>query len=184
MCRANLTNPDLYLLKNNLDENGILFTHNGPISQDLITGFANLIKLKLALNTPLTVVMKAIGIFIEQTQNIMHYSADRGPDERFGKGAGICIIGCEDEHYFIMCGNRIEKEMKAGLKTRLDHIIAMNKDELKQYFKEKRKEKPGMNTPGAGLGFIDMARKAYKPIEYAINDIDEKYCFFNLKVTI
>jgi 5'-phosphate synthase pdxT subunit len=40
------------------------------------------------------------------------------------------------------------------------------------------------NPEQKGLGLIDMSRKASQPLEYAIREIDERYCFFSLKATV
>ena len=184
MVWTDINKPNLYHLKNALDQNGILFTYNGPVNQELIREFADLIKMKMELTAPSKVVLKTTVIFIEQIQNIMNYSAEKSTDETFGKGAGVCIIGKETDHYFIMCGNLVENNRKKQLIEKLDKIIKMSRDELKTFYKKQRKKNPAPDSKGAGLGFIDMARKAHKPLEYYFNDIDEKHCFFNLKVTV
>ena len=60
----------------------------------------------------------------------------------------------------------------------------MSADELKIFYKEKLKSKPDMSSNNAGLGLIEMARKASKPIEYRIDDADEKISFFSIKAII
>ena len=60
----------------------------------------------------------------------------------------------------------------------------MDKQELKQYYKQQLKADvpPGSNS--AGLGLIDMARKASRPLEYSIMKLDEAVCFFTLKACV
>ena len=62
----------------------------------------------------------------------------------------------------------------------------MDKDELKKYYKKQRREEAKEeNSKGAGLGFIEMARRASSPIEYDILPAAEqgKY-FFVVNVVI
>ena len=60
----------------------------------------------------------------------------------------------------------------------------MDKQELKQYYKQQLKADvpPGSNS--AGLGLIDMARKASRPLEYSIMKLDQAVCFFTLKACV
>jgi hypothetical protein len=53
------------------------------------------------------------------------------------------------------------------LASRIEPLNRMNKDELKAAYKEQLKKARGSDCPSAGLGLIDMARKASAPIEYA-----------------
>ena len=56
--------------------------------------------------------------------------------------------------------------------------------ELKAFYKEQRRLGPDDESKGAGLGFIDMARKASEPIAYQIIDAGNGAAFFTLKVII
>jgi hypothetical protein len=58
----------------------------------------------------------------------------------------------------------------------------MSRDELKVYYKECRKKKKTDSVKGAGLGFIDMARKSSRPLDYSITPIDGENSFFTMKV--
>ena len=37
---------------------------------------------------------------------------------------------------------------------------------------------------GAGLGFIEMAKKSSEPIEYVFQNIDNTHSFFTIRITI
>ena len=43
---------------------------------------------------------------------------------------------------------------------------------------------PEEGSKGAGLGFMEIARRASKPIEFDFTEIDANYVFFALKATI
>ena len=40
------------------------------------------------------------------------------------------------------------------------------------------------SATGAGLGLIDMARKATAPLEYSLHAIDDGLSFFSLRVAV
>jgi hypothetical protein len=66
----------------------------------------------------------------------------------------------------------------------IDNINSLNQDELKQLHKEKMRETAISDKGGAGLGFIDIARKTGNQLEYHFEPIDEKNSFFLLKTSI
>ncbi|MDP4164763.1 MAG: SiaB family protein kinase, partial [Bacillota bacterium] len=98
--------------------------------------------------------------------------------------SGIVCIGKENDGYFIRSGNTIENTDELNLRAHLDRVLGKSKDELKLMFKEQMKKElePGKN--GAGIGFIDIARKASQPIEYSIKKIDETYSFYEIMVKV
>lgn len=138
-------------------------------------------------NVDKNLILKVFSLVIEQTQNIIFYSAEKpdvaidGTDEM---GVGTITVGLEDGHFFILCGNRIANENVEKLRSKLEPIQKMSKDELKQYYKEHRRMERDDDSKGAGLGFIEMARKSSQPIEFAFCALDEECSFFTLKTVI
>ena len=72
----------------------------------------------------------------------------------------------------------------SGSRARLSKIRDMSKDELKVLYKEQLRAEPEDGSKGAGLGFMEIARRASKPIEFDFPDFDSDYAFFALKATI
>ena len=59
----------------------------------------------------------------------------------------------------------------------------MSKEELRALYKEQLRADPEEGSKGAGLGFMEIARRASKPIEFDFTDLGD-YTFFALKATI
>ena len=59
----------------------------------------------------------------------------------------------------------------------------MNKEELRALHKEQLRAEPEEGSKGAGLGFMEIARRASKPIEFDFADVDGDYAFFTLKAS-
>ena len=59
----------------------------------------------------------------------------------------------------------------------------MSKEELKLYYKKQRKIESAVEG-SAGLGFIELARKSTKPIDFEFQSIDKNFTFFSLKTYI
>jgi hypothetical protein len=131
-----------------------------------------------------TTVGKVFSMIVEQIENIMKYSDEKITDESVDEElrVGIIVIGrCEDEMFFVMTGNRIQNNKVDRVHKKLIRIKQMDKDELKQYYKQQRRKNPDSDSKGAGLGFIELARKASCPIEFGFKKIDDTSSFFTIK---
>ncbi len=63
-----------------LKEEGIIFSFSGPVSQSLLEGIGETLRQKMTLEeTSTTVTQKVFSIFVELMQNVINYSAERGP---------------------------------------------------------------------------------------------------------
>lgn len=179
---------DLYNFYKKISSDRIIFCYCGPISQSTIEGIGQTLRIDLEIEeTGFTTSQAIFSIFIEQMQNILNYSADKiAKDNNSDKElrAGVLIIGRVENSFYIYCGNKILKEDVAALREKVEHIITLNKEQLKTLYKERRKLTPATESKGAGLGLIEMARKAGKPIEYMFNETDDGFSFFSIKVIV
>jgi len=96
----------------------------------------------------------------------------------------MIVVGKKDDSFFISGGNKIETSEVEKLQNYLSKLSKMDMAELKAYYKERRRACKEHNSKGAGIGFIEMARKASKPIEFSFQKVDEKYSFFTINIII
>ena len=86
--------------------------------------------------------------------------------------------------YVVQAGNvEVQKDVER-LRTRLTKIRDMNKEELRALHKEQLRAAPEEGSKGAGLGIMEIARRASKPIEFDFTDVDGDYAFFTLKASV
>ncbi|MBF0550746.1 MAG: hypothetical protein HQK60_09430 [Deltaproteobacteria bacterium] len=180
---------DLFTLYRELKRDGIIFCFSGAISQGIVEGIGETLKQKMALEeTRVSTMQKVFGIFVEQMQNISNYSAEKIESQKNESGTelrfGILTVGRDKEMFCIRCGNYIIKEDAGGLSEKLYKLRNMSKEELNIYFRERRKAAPEPGSKGAGLGFIEMARKSTRPIEFSIVEVDDVRSFFSIKVML
>jgi hypothetical protein len=126
---------------------------------------------------------KVFNVMVEALQNIVKHS-DELVDGQIRSHAAIFLIGKEKDRYSIMSGNPIRKENIEKLKAALEHINNLDKDGLKELYKEIIKNTTISEKGGAGLGFVDMARKSGEKIEYSFPELNAEYHFFCLKVNV
>lgn len=181
---------DFIELNQKLNENGILLSFVGPFSQEIIEELGEAIKNHMeSESNNKNNIYNVFSVFIEQTQNIKNYLSTANLEEmKFqAMNSGIVTIGKTNENYFVYSGNYVKKCAAHKLAERIDELNRMGKEQLKQAYKEQKKkpkEQNQIDQNGAGLGLLEIARKATQAIEYALIDKSEQYDFFIMKVTI
>lgn len=181
-----LSMHDLY---KNLTNEGLIFCFCGSVSQSIVEGIGETLWQRMELEgTETSTISKVFPIFVEQMQNILNYSAERISSEKSGGEElrfGIVAVGKSEERFYVCCGNYIEKQSAEMLTKRLNELQSMSKEELKELYKKQRKAaKLEGKAKGGGLGFIDMARRSSKPLEFDIIPVDDKKSFFAMTTTI
>ena len=98
--------------------------------------------------------------------------------------SAIFMIAKNSGAYNIITGNYILNENIHGLKTRLDEVNSLSKEELKDYYKSVLNNGEMSLKGGGGLGMIDIARKTGEKLEYDFLEIDNKVSFFTLNIKV
>ena len=178
---------NLHDIRRTLSNDGILICFNGPFSHGIIEELGKAVRRHLeSEDVQKSALMDVFAVYIEATQNVSNYAnrPGRREEERLSLNGGIIVIGRQGEHYVVQSGNPVLAEDGAALSRRLDRIIALDKPGLKALYKEQMRQPVEPGGAGAGLGLIDMARKARLPLEYALVPDDRGLTFFSLKVTL
>ncbi|MBK1717678.1 biofilm regulation protein kinase SiaB [Thiocystis violacea] len=177
---------DLFGLRRQFNEDRILLCFNGPISRSLIEEIGNALRNYLQADDALPgAAMDVFGIYIELTQNIRHYVARMGYNERDGS-ATVVVARDTQGRYVIMAGNLVERDDGERLRQRVVELAAMDKAELKAAYKAQlRQPRDADALSGAGLGLVDVARKSVEPLRARISPTDgEERVFFSLSAVI
>jgi Family of unknown function (DUF6272) len=180
---------ELFDIRSIMRRQGINFAYSGYLTEAVLTGVGDAIKQKLALDDANTKTLRSVfSVFVEAMQNMIRYSAERVPngvDEPPGEMRyGVLTIGREDDDYVVHAGNLIARSDVERLRERLRQIRDMNKEELRASYKERLRVGPDEGSKGAGLGLMEIARRASKPIEFDFTDVDDEHAFFILKASV
>lgn len=170
-----------------MQREGVILYFNGPVSQEVVESIAALMRNKMnAEDARMGSVQRVFSILVEQMQNIVRYSSDRHEsmdNEQAEIAHGQVVVGREENgQFFVACGNKISAEDSSKLSEHIERLRHMNQDELKAYYRERRKGKAPESSKGAGLGFVEMARKAARPMDFDIRPLDGDTSFFSMKV--
>jgi hypothetical protein len=171
-----------------------MFCYSGYVNERVLGGVGEALKQKMVIEEADTKTLRSVfAVFVEQMQNIIRYSAEKEPEFAAADQGeaplleiryGVIAIGQSDEGFCVEAGNLIMKEDVARLRARLEEIRTADRAGLKALYKEKLKEPRDEASKGAGVGFIEIARRASKPIEFDFMDVDEAYAFFMLRALI
>jgi hypothetical protein len=129
-------------------------------------------------------IRKVYHIMVEFLQN-MHKHADN-PDkyDSLYNNRGIFLMASKDDGYVVLSGNYVLKSKIPDLQDLLMKVNFMGAKEVKDYYQRKILNEGLSAKGGAGLGLVDIIRRAESKLEYRFENIDEKYSFFILKTYI
>ncbi len=171
-----------------LKRDGVIFSFSGPLSQIILEGIGETMRKKMKMElTALGTIQRVFSVFVEQSQNIMNYSAEiTAPiqDRESEIKAGVLVIGFQDGQYYVCCGNYVALEKAVPLVRDLTMIREMDPEALRKLYKERRRAHPKADSMGAGLGLIEMARRSTAPISFDLRPLDDGLAFFALKAII
>ena len=169
-------------LRNELNANGAVFCYNGYLTEDLLTSIGSVLKTKLqADNVDKKTIRSVFHFFVEQVQNIIRYSKDDDTDivDSSEFRYGLVIVGASEGNHYITCANLVDNNQVEQLRKTLDDIHAMDNNQLKVLYKQLLRSDSPEQSKGAGVGFIDIARKATR-FEYDFVNVDESSSYFSL----
>lgn len=139
---------------------------------------------KVTGETQATLQKRIYYIMVEGLQNITHHQDEIANDRNFEKYPGIFAIQKSGDKYFITTGNIIANDKVDDLRTRLDTINSLGKEELKKYHREILTGGTISDKGGAGLGLIEMSRKSGSKLHYKFEWLDDEYTYFYLQTQL
>ncbi len=182
---------------NNLDINkyykellpeDIIMSYKGAPSEDLLNSLLSIAEGKLSLMTTKGKLRKKLyHILIEAIQNIHHHFDHDEHHENKDGGAIIFVLSrnrSSDESYSVIIGNYISFDEIPWLKSHLERINAMDRSELREFYRNQLHQGELSEKGGAGLGMIDIARRSGNPLDFSFRDCHDGRFFFSLKVNI
>jgi hypothetical protein len=163
----------------------ITLVYEGEITHQITKAFTSLTESNMAKEEESgSVQRKVFHVMVECLQNISKHVDDFGSTHYLFVGRGIFMVSKGDIEYTVTIGNVIDNPRKQYLQDMLEHINSLDKEELNELYKKQIREGQISDKGGAGLGFIDIARKTGKKLEYHFLPINEDISFFLLTSTI
>ena len=178
-----MSTPDLYDLREIFDRQQIMVCFNGPINAALIEEIGRALRdyLNHQQEAP-SAVADIFSVYIEMTQNIRRY-AEANP-ALAGAANAVIVVSRDQGRYVVSAGNMVAPDDGAALGQRVAELAALDRTALKARFKAQLRQPRENLGNSAGLGLIDMARKATQPLQCALRGVDAQRSFFSLRVVL
>lgn len=171
----------LFELYKTIESKEVIFSFQGHISEQLLVSVLEVMEKNFTeLESETKIKKKVINVLVECIQNLYHHKKDLENEI----SPVILLVVKKDDGFYIQTGNYIEHEKSSALKSRIDTINSLSKEELKNYYQNELNQSTFSEKGTAGLGLIDIARKSGNKLEYEFLDIDEEFSFFSLNVKI
>lgn len=169
-----------------MKRNKVNLAYEGEITHQITKAFTSLTENSMAREEDDNSVQKKVfHVMVECLQNISKHAESPITENQIKKdGRGIFMVSKGENEYNVTTGNVISNDKIAGLKKMLDNINSLDKMGLKKLYKQQIREGRLSDKEGAGLGFIDIARKTGKKLVFSFLPVDESISFFVLVSTI
>lgn len=174
----------IYDLHKTMLKKNLILVYEGEFTQDITKSVLAMAERNMdSYGEESAIKRKVFNVMVECLQNICKH-ADKIDTDFPGKNNAIFMIGKHEKEYFITSGNPMPSDKVEGMAQKLEEINNLDKDGLKKLYKEIIKNGTLSDKGGAGLGFVDMARKSGQKLRFDFEPINDKYTFFSLKTTI
>ncbi len=129
---------------------------------------------------------KVFNVMVECLQNIVKHADEEDVDMGSMEtgAAAVFMIGKEHGEYIIATGNLIKRDKEEILKNKIAQVNNLDKAGLKALYKEILTTGNISKKGGAGLGFVDIARKSGHKLEFDFETVNDKVSFFSLQIKI
>ncbi|MBL4655600.1 MAG: SiaB family protein kinase, partial [Bacteroidia bacterium] len=160
------------------DDKLSLIIHD-EFNDDLTNQLISLSEFNLKETDALKRAKKKISyLMIESFQNIIRHG-EKDPDEDFHGIKGLFATRNIGDNIYISSANYTKKENVKIISEKIEEINNLSPEEIKNLYKESLLTTELSDSGGAGLGFIDMARKTGQKLDYQfVSEGDDKNMFF------
>lgn len=162
-----------------MDEHKVQLVYEGEITHQITKAFTSLTETNMQIDEESHPTQKKVfHIMVECLQNIGKHADSLDSMNGAREGHGIFLLCKNDTEYTITTGNVLGKEKVLEMDKVLKKVNSLDKDGLKQLYKQQIKEGSLSSKGGAGLGFIDIAKKSGNKLDYSFTSINEEFSFF------
>lgn len=165
-----------------IEEKNLVISYKGEATNKFFVQVLQHTENKLEKIEPRVKLRKKIfNILVEVLQNIHHYSEECKNNNVVHP---VIISLYKDESDYCICtGNEIQNDKVIKLKLLLDKINALSKEQLVDLYR--RKLVAGIAKSGrAGLGILDIKRRAGTNIHYHFELLNSQISYFSLVIRV
>lgn len=178
---------DLRNLRKTVASERILFSYRGEITQELMVFFLRIVDKKLTNSKENPLIRRRIlNIMIESLQNAVKHARDWYNEELDVEPEyeAVFMLCRKEDKYLLINGNAVKNDVKPFIERKIENINSLSSDKQRKLFRNIIKYGVYGSKGGAGLGFVDMARKSGDLINFDFEEINEGYSYFTYLITL
>jgi hypothetical protein len=184
-----LTSHRIDIFEKEAGNSGVVLHHfEGEITEEVLTETLKSVEALLEeKEADFKKSRKVYNILVEALQNLFHHTDAQAPEELNNgvqKKTAKFILAQKNEEYNILVANYIDKDNIPTLKSKLDKVNGLDKQGLREYYKEVLNNGQYSVHGGGGLGMVDIARKSGNQLVYSFEDVNEDYGVFTLIIKV
>ncbi len=160
----------------------ILLSHFGTINYEVTNTLLRSLKNDINSSSDEEVASKkkVYKVTVECLENICRHSDQDQPNQP----SAIFLLGKDEDNYHVISGNYIFNSDIDLLKFSIEEINKLDKEHIKDRYRDVLIQNKISIKGGAQLGIIDMALKSGNKLEYEFFPTTESVSFFILKIQI
>lgn len=175
----------VYSFYKSMKENHVQLVYEGEITHQITKAFTSLTETNMELEEEAHSTQKKVfHVMVECLQNVGKHAECIECNEIRKDGRGIFLLCKNENEYTITTGNVLYKTKVSEMTEILERINSLDREGLKKLYKQQIKEGRLSNKGGAGLGFIDIAKKTGNKLHYNFLSINDEFSFFVLTSVI
>ena len=180
---------DLFKEYKELHGSNIMLSFKGEVSVDLVKSILDVVYERLDyIEDKAKLKKKIFNVLVEALQNLYRYAGT--PDNYIindmdSSRSVMLVIWLDEKGYHLATGNYIPQQKVEKLDAWLHEVEEhRQKGTLRDVRIKILADGDYTEGGGAGLGFVDMARKSGQKLEYNFHSVDDKMSFFEFQINI
>ena len=154
----------------------VLLAYDGEVTQAVTRALSQQLEARMDQEQEEARVRKRVyHVAVESLQNISKHAALQDGAVSGFSGLGAFLVCRSGASYHVISGNAVYKNMRENLEQKLQRVNSLDQGGLNQLYKAQMLHGGELSEKGgAGLGFIDMARKTGNSLMYEFHAMEEQ----------
>jgi len=162
-----------------IKEDNLCLLYNGNFSDEITNKFIELSEYNITNIDSLSKMKKKVSFLMAECfQNIVRHGEALENKVEVAPNEGFFLTKNWQDIYYITSGNIIENKKIENVKSQLEKVNSLDKEELKVLYRQVLENQEFTEKGGAGLGLIEMARKSGQKLQYLFKDYNENFSLF------
>ncbi len=166
-----------------LNKEKVEYTYRGKFDTKITDEILSLAETNLDGVSSLIIKKRIYFIIVESLQNITRHQKQNVVKENWYND-GFFVVQKEENNFLITTGNLVEKKAIPILRSQLETINKLSKDELKDFYRQILDNNTFSQKGGAGLGLIEIARKSGNKLNFDFQEVSDEHSYFYMQTLV